>query len=104
MPRLAYWAIRRKSDGFYMPQANGRGGRGGSMQEPQNPLSKGFQLRLFTTEPAAKIALNAWLKGKWQNRVRIDFEGEEEHILEIVPQEGRNRDDMEIVDVLVDMP
>lgn len=106
---LIKYALRRKSDGFYMPRAEGRNGRGGSYMEPANPASKANEVRLFDSSKAATIALKAWCKGKWvasrgQSSSGPDFESEYYEDLEIVPQPGRSFEDFSVVAVEVRLP
>ncbi len=109
MTTLIKYAIRRKSDGFYIPIPRGRNGRGGSHAEPEDPSSVHIDIRLFSTEAGAKIALNAWLKGIWVT-TRSSYSSYPDYIPEIEedttihPVEGRNKDDMEVVPVEVVLP
>jgi len=99
------WAIRQRSTGHYIPAPKGRGGRGGTHEEPCDPLSPGGEPRLFCTEHAAKVALTCWLNGKVTVSIYSDDwisgYGESWHV-EPVP--SRNRDDMEVVAVRVELP
>lgn len=107
MSTLKRWAIRRKSDGFYIPQPIGRNGRGGSRVEPVDPANIWENIRLFHTEQAAKIALNAWLKGEWITyRTSGDYFGgiDPEETTSIHPVESRKKDDMEVVPVEIILP
>lgn len=103
------WAIRRKSDGYYIPQPAGRNGRGGSHVEPIDPETSWENVRLFHTEPAAKIALNAWLKGQWVASRGTSYDwysGDPEYYEEtsIHPVPTRDAEDMEVVPVEVHLP
>ena len=110
MTTLTKYAIRRKSDGFYIPIPRGRNGRGGSHAEPEDPTSVHIDIRLFSTEAGAKIALNAWLKGIWVTKREgyiggpPDWESEISEETTIHPVKGRNKDDMEVVPVQVVLP
>lgn len=107
---LKRWAIRRKSDGFYIEVPIGRNGRGGSHAECIDPSVPYANIRLFHTEKGAKIALGAWLQGIWvadrgaYNSGPPDWIDEIEESVTIRPVEGRNKDDMEIVEVEIVLP
>lgn len=77
-----------------MPQAEGRAGRGGSFAEPMDPRNSIQQPRLFLTEKAAKIALNAWSKGQYYHHVSSGgWDREPEERTDIVPVAGRKKED-----------
>lgn len=102
---LTYWAIMRKSDGFYIPKPIGRNGRGGSFCEPEDPSTPHFEMRLFTSENGARIALHAWLKGRYEQRYSYDDWGNKEYeSIEIVKQPHRRADDMSVVPVKCVLP
>jgi len=97
------WAIRHNPSGGYLDLPQGRGGKGGTWSEP-TPLDGPHPVRLFHTEPAAKISLTCWLKGRvtvsrghhpdpWGDG---DDYSEDWHT-EKVPE--RRREDMEIVEM-----
>lgn len=99
--------IRQKSTGYYLPEPNGRAGRGGSHTEP-NPDSS--LARIFRSERSAKIALNAWLKGKYvadrwcsDGHPGNDWEPNYYEDIRIVPVPQRKREDMEIVSAKIPM-
>jgi hypothetical protein len=111
MTTLIKYAIRRKSDGFYIPQPLGRNGRGGSHMEPEDPNLPETEVRLFKSEAAARISMNAWLKGRWitehghdPGHPGNDWESEDYEETRIEPVEGRNKEDMEVVPVEVVLP
>ena len=108
MTAITLWAIRRKSDGYYIPNPLGRNGRGGSFVEPVQPDALA-NIRLFHIERAAKIALKAWLQGHWvtsRGQSTDYFSGGTEYYEDtnIVPVEGRNADNMEVVEVTLQLP
>lgn len=109
MITLTKWGLRRKTDGFYMPQPKGRNGRGGSYMEPQDPKAIGFEPRLFSSPQAAHNALIAWLKGEYYKEVNNtgipwDFGDETEETIKIRPKPDRKRSDMEIVSIPINLP
>lgn len=87
------FAIRRKGTDLFL--ALPKGGRGCSYEEPTDDRPP----RLFLTLGAAKVALTYWLKGHFRVSRFQNWEGEEEHTIEVKPQDHRSRDDMEIVAV-----
>lgn len=80
-------------------------GRGGSHVEPTDPAKT--RPRVFHTERAAKIALNAWLKGKvvCNRGVYYDHERTPDYYEDttIVPVPTRKRDEMTIVERVLDL-
>lgn len=56
------WAIMHVPTGHFMALPLGYGNRGGSFWD--HTLGQAKEVRLFSTERAAKIALSAWLAGK----------------------------------------
>ena len=92
------YAIRRKSDGYYMPAH--RPSKPGKTYSWDEPEEKGGSLgpRLFPSEQSARNALTAWLQGTWEMSYIDDY-----YLISIpngpVPskQPNRNREDMEIV-------
>ena len=54
---MKVWAIKRPSDGFFMPEVSGRGGY--TYTEPAN-----LPPRLFRRAQDAKTALTYWLRGE----------------------------------------
>lgn len=109
MSTIIRYAIRRKTDGFYMPQAAGRNGRGGSLQEPADPNHLVTQIRLFHNKQAAMRALSAWLKGEWvtsRGNYHDHWSGADEYYeeTEIVYKLDRKSEDMEVVEVQVILP
>lgn len=93
--------VRHIPSGKYLPAATGRDGRGGSHVEP----GEADNARIFRSKRSAKIALNAWLKGKWvtdrgysPGHPGNDWEGEHYEETSIVPQPHRHFSDMEIIE------
>lgn len=95
---IKMWAIRDWRTNEYLPPPRGRGGRGGSFEEPITP-SPLNPPRLFSSERAARIALNSWLKGQFHCTRNDDYE-----IITIKPVPGRNAANMEIVPVTLEFP
>lgn len=95
---VIYYVIQHKPTGFYLPHR--KGNRGFTWDEPRSP-EKGPP-RLFTRKSDAVHALNWWLQGrtgwKWEEG-NLTCPGE--HVLhtEAIPQ--RNKEEMEIVKVVV---
>jgi len=98
-----YYAIRRKSDGFVIPEPSGRNGRGGSFAEPIDPTDDAFKMRIFYSERSAKIALNTWLKGEFHfsSETTYDWEGNRDdyETVNIVSKPERKKEDMEVFPV-----
>lgn len=91
-----YWAIRHKPTGGYIPQLYNSSGRGGTHSEPtSDPLQPP---RLFLSRVGAKLALVAWLKGKWERECRHDGLDYWERLV-VVPVPDRKAEDMEIVEL-----
>lgn len=97
------YAIRQKSTGYYLPEPNGKAGRGGSHTEPVP--EEHYTVRLFKTKLSAKRALTSWLQGKhvsvigyqsdhWGGKTYSYQEG-----VEIKPQPHRVKTDMEVVSI-----
>jgi hypothetical protein len=101
------YAIRQKSTGWYLPRPYGRAGRGGSHMEPTpiggRTMFGPAEPRLFDTERSARNALIQWLKGKWVAE-RYGDEYDFEETIDIIPQPHRDKDDMEIVPILIEFP
>lgn len=95
------WAIRQKSTGFFLPS---RKGRGFSFDEP----TKDCFPRLFPSKMSAVRALTAWLQGQWKNEWHSKGGSpwsldppEDYQAASPSPVEGRNKDDMEIVEFVL---
>lgn len=95
---MKVFAIRQKSTGFFMPASSKK--RGYSRDEPTADCVP----RLFLKEVAAKAALRMWLQGEWSYELVEHEAGDYGQELEVRPVEGRNADDMEIVELLVVEP
>ena len=88
------WAIRQKSTGYFLPQL--KAGTGGSWLEPLPDCLP----RLFTSKRNAGLALSRWLEGHYKmvtaTRSPYDYD---ETKLTVDPVEGRNKGDMELVEL-----
>lgn len=95
------YAIRQKTTGFYIPEPNGRMGRGGSHVEPVDAATS--RPRTFVTQLAARNFLSQWLRGKHTISRTKDWETGhwEEDAVEVTPVPTRIKEDMEII--LVDL-
>lgn len=97
------FAIRHKPSGFYLPEPEGYGGRGGSFVKPVDCSGDGPNPRIFKHMRSAKAALNQWLRGEHHGITEGDWnEWTGEYYsytvgADIVPQLDRIRTDMEIV-------
>lgn len=92
------WSIRQKSTGFYLPAR--KGGRGFTFDEP----TKDCFPRLFKSELSASRALSAWLQGQWKREYHTREVGgfpEDVEYLIADKVEGRDRDNMEIVEFVL---
>lgn len=92
------FAIRHKKTGFFIPQINPGHRRGGSLVEPEDPRKK--QPRIFQNLPSAKSYLVQWCRGKHICHRSGEYDSYDEEI-EIIPQPNRNKDDMEIIPVVL---
>lgn len=108
MTTITYWAIKRKTDGFYLPQPIGRNGRGGSYMEPTDPKEPKMKIRFFHSQIGAKNALTAWLKGEhlrsWGPSSLESFFDDGEELIDVKPRPDRKREDMEIVELKIKLP
>lgn len=93
--------IRHIPTGLYLPEPGGRNGRGGSHTEP-GPADNA---RIFRSQRSAKIALNAWLKGKYvadrgysDGHPGNDWERDYYEELSVIPQPHRKLFEMEIIE------
>lgn len=102
--KLSLFFIRQRSTGLYMPVPGGHYQRGGTFDEPTDD---GSNARIFRSKRAAKLALNAWLKGKWKHvsGSSYDWEGNRDDYedVDIIPQPHRNPDDMEIIEKEIEL-
>lgn len=94
---LRTWAIRQKSTGKYLPARSN--GRGYSFDEPSFAFP-----RLHKSKRSAQSALTAWLQGVWDDPVYDHDEwSHTDEKVGATPRkvEGRNPDDMEIVEFVL---
>lgn len=97
---MIYYAIRRKTDGAFMPQGRGRG-----FTHDMPTLEK--PPRLFTTRGAASVALSCWLMGDWKEVSRGGYSDDGWDVCPEPPNErplDRKADDMEVVVVRLEIP
>ncbi len=100
---IVFWCIRHRPTGHYLPEPEGRMGRGGSHVEPVSPNEK--RPRLFSTKLAAQRALSAWLRGKFHHSSGYDsFTDEYWEKVDLEPVSARNKDDMDIICVSAVLP
>ncbi len=86
---MIFYAIRRKSDGAFIPTVQMRNQTSLEPQKDKPP-------RLFTTSQGADQALKCWLKGVWSS------EGDEDGRYPTEPKSplsSRKASDMEVVPV-----
>ena len=100
---LIKFAVKHKPTGYYIPQPEGRQGRGGSFEEP-NPDQN--RVRLFKSERAARIFITTWCKGKHYGETEYDdYTGGSYTIgYSITPEPSRIFEDMEIVKLEIPLP
>lgn len=100
MSTFDLYLIRHEPSGNYLPEPEGRMGRGGSHTEPTPIAEK--PPRIFRTERAAKIALNSWLKGKYVRTYGYDSQcGEYWEDTRVVPVPDRVASEMHVVKATV---
>lgn len=95
--RMKYFAIRHKPTGKYLPQGSKK--RGGFTSDTPMDMSK-RPPRLFMKKHHAQYALDLWVKGRWGVRLTA----EHDDFLVPSPVKGRNKDDMEIVEIEIIFP
>ena len=96
---ITMYGIRLKGTKNFLPARSTH--RGHTFDEPELP-SKKNPPRLFGSEHAAKLALTAWVKGKWySSRGQDPTSGEYYEDTEIEPTPHRKREDMEIVPIIL---
>ena len=93
------WAIQHVPSGGFLPNARGRGGRGGSHVEPTQVEFP----RIFTTKAAAKCALTNWLAGKVTVTQTQSYEGEWDEQWDVERVDSRRAEDMRIVALKVEI-
>ena len=100
MSALTIFLLRHKVSGYYMPEATGRSGRGGSWKEFCDPGVA--PPRIFRSRLSASRFLSSWCRGRVSadRRYWCDHEGmpDFEESIDIVPGPGRNKSDVEIVE------
>lgn len=93
---VTFYVVREKNTDRYIPQPEGRQGRGGSFTEPTPFLDN---IRLFRTQKQARAFLSMWLKG----RLHGEFDYEEgvryTYGYRVQPVATRKRENMEVVPV-----
>lgn len=107
-PTLSTWAIRRRTDGAYLPDRLPGYAKGYSFLEPVAPTEV-ERPRLFHSERSAKAALAQWLKGHY---VRVHaykstadwFQDDESDSFEWRPVPTRRAEDMEVVSLPIQLP
>ncbi len=95
------WAIRQISTGYFLPM-HWDSRRGFSHDNP----SPSFP-RLFVSKKSARMALNAWLQGKWNWETNYKYSyPTEDDIGGPAPtfEPGRNGEDMEVIQVTLEIP
>ena len=102
MPLVSVWLIRHEPSGYYIPLPRGRGGRGGSYVEPSDLAQE--SPRLFWSERAAKSYLGLWALGKFYEKQYQDYEGNWDIDAGVTPVPTRNKADMRIVKLEIELP
>src|SRR5262249_33953204 len=110
-PVLLMFGIRRRADGFFMPELP-KGYRFGHTHSEPCFADEAHPPRLFPSRAAAAGALRSWLKGKYVRKMReVDSgldglrfleDAQEGYVWETVPE--RRAEDMEIVPVQIQLP
>ncbi len=98
MIKVPYWIVRRRTDGWVVPQNIDR--RRGSHVEPVSPTVPGFTPRLFSRRNHAAGYLTTWLKGA----VTAEYSRNDEIDLYTTPVATRVRAEMEVVEVFLEVP
>jgi hypothetical protein len=94
---MNFYAIRRESDGAFMPQGRGRGF---TVDEPTSNKPP----RLFTTKHAADVALTWWRRGITTVSHTPDiFEGGSEEDWRTEEIAGRDAADLRVVSVSLEV-
>jgi len=102
---MRYYAIRHKPTGRFMPETC----KGYSYWDPLH-LNGAYPPRLFVKRRSAANALTCWLSGNWSRITGTESEGWEYPSYTVVlgtqpePVLGRNRDDMEVVEMSLGQP
>ena len=95
---MKLYAICHLPTGRYLPERK-KGQRGYTHLKPVSPAKS--PPRLFSTKGAAGIALTCWLKGKAETDYRA-LDGDTSS-LSYTPIEGRQREDMAVVPMVVEL-
>lgn len=100
MEQKLMYGIRHIPTGLYLPvPKDTKGcGRGGTFVEPADPWLN--RIRLFDREANAKRYLATWLNGKYYCH-RYGYGDDYEEDVDIITQPHRNREDMEIVPIVM---
>lgn len=100
---MIYYAVRRKSDGAWLPAVVGKRGCT-ARAEPSTTKPP----RLFSRSHYARRALEEWAKGAakevWYGQNSAPwggFDGDPHSEIKIYPIEGRNANDFEVVGVKI---
>lgn len=94
---IEVFAIRQISTGYFMPAHFGtRSHRYSSDVPTPNCIP-----RIFPSRASARVALSDWLRGEWKLEVSRYGWDDCEQDLVVVPVEGRNEDDMQVVALLI---
>lgn len=91
--------IQHRGTKLYFPDPKGRAGRGGSFTEATD---NGDDARIFRSARSAKIFLRSWSKGKYVCHRGGSWDDYYEET-EIKPVEGRNINDYEIIEKVIDL-
>lgn len=93
----SFWAIKHKPSGKLLPSPRGRGGRGGTFVEINDPGTP----RLFHDAKSAKAALRFWLAGEIHVGQHQDYSGDWDEDWRTVPKPDRKAEDMQVVRVAI---
>lgn len=99
MRTVDFWVIKRKGTDETIPPSKGYLGKGGTWVEPTDESTP----RLFPSERAAKCFLTIWLRGKQSAYSYQDHTGEWDVGVDLDPVPHRQRSDMEILKVSVNI-
>lgn len=91
------FAIRQLSTGYFMPAHFGTRSHRYSSDNP----TPGCIPRIFPSRASAQVALSDWLRGEWKLEVSRYGRDDCEQDLVVIPVEGRNKEDMEVVPLLI---
>lgn len=91
---MTCYAIKHLPTGGYLPQ---RERRGHTFEEPR----VGCVPRLFAREQSAKLALSAWLQGKWVAWRGQTYFGEYDEDITVKPQADRKPEEMAVVKIVI---